>query len=605
MSTSTNNDNTSRKRRRALPPTPPVPSSTTANTTSRGSNNTNATTTSGRTSPIITTLSSNSTLILPSSNTGTNNTTTTTTTATTTTNSLNKLFPPVDPDDRIAALRKNSVLLYDAILNHAMQWGSLSLAWGPVIENQTNRTLVGVNKGENYLEEFNDEHTLYFSGRTDGTLEGDTWIGQPAELFVARVAIPKPRTTRRLALRFQETNKSNRVQILKRIIHPGGEINRVRALTTSPHIIVTHTDSETVYLWDTKLQPHRPLPEDLSHPGRKKRPEPYKCNIPDATLVGHTDGLKYALETFHNRIVSGSNNGTVLCWDVGNNIVDKTVSPRAMFKNGHTDSVEDCCFSPVDDNIIMSVSLDRSLLIWDARTEREPVSRVNNAHGDDINCCSWSHADSNMLLTGGSDCMANIYDLRKILNSDASVATVYRVPHSASLVNVRCSPHNPYFFLTADENSWVTLFSTNINAGAAPPTGTVIGDGPRIIFQHVGHRSPAVDLGWNMSSTCPEDVVIASVSDDSQDEAKGGGGTLQIWRVSEFATKNARVDPKWLREFEDALLPVRSGGNSGTTNTTMGSIGGGGGGGSASGSVSGGGGNRDDDSESDGGGGND
>ena len=46
--------------------------------------------------------------------------------------------------------------------------------------------------------------------------------------------------------------------------------------------------------------------------------------------------------------------------------------------------------------------------------------------------------------------------------------------------------------------------------------------------------------------------VLASVSDDSADEARGGGGTLQIWRINEFIYKSIK-DRDWAAEVDIAL----------------------------------------------------
>lgn len=470
----------------------------------------------------------------------------------------------VDVEERVAALRRNAALLYDCLIAHAMQWGSLSVCWGALETN--GRVVVGGDEAP-YPDEFNEEHSLYFSGRTDGSLEdpSQTWLGQPAELFVARVALPKPRTTRRNQLRYQEMNKSSRVAVLKRIIHPG-EVNRVRALTRAPHLIVAHADSPTVFLWDTKTQPHRAMPYDdkpeaaaaanggTSSAGfaggstaggskRKNSLKPtdrFKCSIPDLELVGHTAPVKYALDSLGSRVLSGSSDGVVLWWDAADYASPgsaapeprTTLRPRARFAanvaGGHTASVEDCCFSQGDESLALSVGQDRRLLVWDVRCATDgPCQAVADAHSDDVNCCSWSGPDPTRMLTGGSDRFAKVWDTRKL-----GAGAMQSLQHAGSLLNVRWSPHSSEVFAATDESSWFTIYR-----------------GGRVVFRHLGHRSPVVDFGWSPTS----DYCLASVSDDSQDEARGGGGTLHVWRVSELIVKASRIDPEWARELEAAL----------------------------------------------------
>ena len=308
----------------------------------------------------------------------------------------------VDVDTRVTAARRNYGLTHDALVAHGMQWGSLSVAWGAAeLATSTSRVLVG-EEGANlpYLQEYNDEQTLFYTTRTDGTFEEDdrTWTGQPAELIVARVAMPKRRTTKRTQMRYIEQHKSTRVQVFKRIIHPG-EVNRVRVLPAFPHMCATHTDSPTVFVWNANAQTHRALPSDArpdsaaaaaaaaaaaggegGNPsgsgggggggGGRKRPHAssantrLKCSVPDLELVGHTAAPKYALDASGTgaRFLSGSSAGTVLMWDVGDFVTGGAVpagvalhptrnipqlSPRCEFsKKGHTQSVEDCSFNP-------------------------------------------------------------------------------------------------------------------------------------------------------------------------------------------------------------------------------------------------------------------
>jgi len=191
---------------------------------------------------------------------------------------------------------------------------------------------------------YNDEQTLFFSQRTDGILNQTNrqWSGEPAELLVARVALPKPRTIPKFVLgRYQERSRSQRIVITKRIVHPG-EVNRIRSMPSQPHLIVTTTDSKPVFYWDTLSQPHRAQPS----------PDANKSSVPDLELLGHEGDCSInALDTASSSLVlSGGLDKLVVAWDIKDYQADssslgKSVSPRAVFK-GHTDTVEDCCFRP-------------------------------------------------------------------------------------------------------------------------------------------------------------------------------------------------------------------------------------------------------------------
>jgi histone-binding protein RBBP4 len=135
-------------------------------------------------------------------------------------------------------------------------------------------------------------------------------------------------------------------------------------------------------------------------------------------------------------------------------------------------------------------------------------------------------------LTGGSDNVVNIFDVRKL---DAPLSSI---PHAASVINVRWSPDDPNVFVTTDEAANLTMYRLD----ATTKKGEVV-------FQHLGHRTSVVDVQFNPF----QPWTLASVSDDSADEARGGGGTLQIWRVSEFVYKSM-ADKDWAEEMEQAFI---------------------------------------------------
>jgi len=457
-------------------------------------------------------------------------------------------------DERIALLRRNAPVLYDSFLHHNLQWGSLSVAWGSEVES-ANRVMVDANT---YPEEFNVEQTLYFSGRTDGVFDHDarTWSGSPGELFVGRVALPKPRTVPRTSIgKFQENNRSSRVGVVKRLIHPG-EVNRIRAFPLAPHMIATHTDSPTVFIWNTVTQPNRL--ENLSDDtkvidkdnkssmgastnttssststtggGRKKSGswiDPCRCSVPDLELVGHKQLAEYALDTKgDSKVLSGGSDKLVLLWSLQDGANEKNqVQPRMVFE-GHTAPVEDCSFRPnnAGEDRCCSVGQDRFLLLWDARSPKYS-ERCPDTHSADANCCAWNVND--LILTGGSDCVVNVFDIRKL-----DLPLTY-VEQKSSIINVRWSPDDPHVFAVTDEAANLTLYK--LDAGGVRKAD--------VFFQHLGHRTSVVDLQFNPS----QPWTMASVSDDSADEARGGGGTLQIWRVNEFVHRTMQ-DKEWVND---------------------------------------------------------
>ena len=290
--------------------------------------------------------------------------------------SSKKQTEEVSMEERLASVRRNAPVVYDSFLHHNLQWGSLSVAWGGEVD-AASRTIIDP---VNYPEEFNTEQTIYFAGRTDGTLDATnrTWTGSPGELFVGHVAVAKPRTVLRTSVgKFQESHRSTRVGVYKRIIHPG-EVNRVRPLPLAPHIIATHAEAPIVYVWNTLLQPNRTdgnsdtggNTSGASSTSKKKnvQTEPIKCSVPDVELGGHTGSAEFALDTKgYGSVLSGGADRLVLLWNLADTNFDNKnlLQPRSRFA-GHQAPIEDCSFKPLGDSAdssdqCCSVGQDRCL----------------------------------------------------------------------------------------------------------------------------------------------------------------------------------------------------------------------------------------------------
>nr|AGG38122.1 FVE-2 protein [Dimocarpus longan] len=416
-------------------------------------------------------------------------------------------------DDKYTQWKSLVPVLYDWLANHNLVWPSLSCRWGPQLEQAT----------------YKNRQRLYLSEQTDGSV--------PNTLVIANCEVVKPRVAAAEHIsQFNEEARSPFVKKYKTIIHPG-EVNRIRELPQNSKIVATHTDSPDVLIWDVEAQPNRHAVLGANH------------SRPDLILTGHQDNAEFALAMCPTEpyVLSGGKDKSVVLWSIQDHIAsssggsiikqnsegnDKnadgpTVSPRGIYY-GHEDTVEDVTFCPSSAQEFCSVGDDSCLILWDARVGSSPVVKVEKAHNADLHCVDWNPHDDNYILTGSADNSVRMFD-RRNLTSNGVGSPIHKFEgHKAAVLCVQWSPDKSSVFGSSAEDGLLNIWDYDkvgkkVEQGARSPSAPA-----GLFFQHAGHRDKVVDFHWNSS----DPWTVVSVSDDC--DTTGGGGTLQIWRMSDL-----------------------------------------------------------------------
>ncbi|PIN04788.1 hypothetical protein CDL12_22670 [Handroanthus impetiginosus] len=216
-----------------------------------------------------------------------------------------------------------------------------------------------------------------------------------------------------------------------------------------------------------------------------------------------------------------------------------TVQPRGIFQ-GHNYTIEDVQFNPSSAQEFCSVGNDSCLMLWDARTGSSPILKVERAHEADIHCVDWNPNDLNLILTGSADNTVRLYD-RRNLTSGAGGSPIHKFErgHNAPVQCVQWSPSKASVFGSAAEDGILNIWDLRKIADPITPEG--------LFFRHTGHRGKVVEFHWNAA----DPWTIVSVSDDG--EKVGGGGTLQIWRITDMLSREAEDVIKELDIFKDHI----------------------------------------------------
>ncbi|KAL2457668.1 WD-40 repeat-containing protein MSI4 [Abeliophyllum distichum] len=425
-------------------------------------------------------------------------------------------------------------VLYDWFAHHNLLWPSLSCRWGPVLETGT----------------YKNKQRLYLSEQTDQTV--------PNTLIIANCDIVKPRVAAANHIaNFNEDARSPFVKKYKTIIHPG-EVNRIRELPQNKNIVATHTDCPEVLIWDVEAQPNRQavLGAAESHP--------------DLVLSGHQDNAEFALamcpaEPF---VLSGGKDKSVVLWSIQDHVStlasdanqytgsagsivkaadNPSIGPRGVFQ-GHEDTVEDVQFCPSSSQQFCSVGDDSCLILWDARIGGNPVVKVEKAHNADLHCVDWNSHDENYILTGSADHTVSMFD-RRNLTSDGVRSPIHKFEgHTAPVLCVQWSPEKCSVFGTSAEDGLLNIWDYD-KVGQQKESGSKSSSAPPgLFFQHAGHRDKVVDFQWSGS----DPWTVVSVSDDG--EISGGGGSLQIWRMTDLLYRPEEEVLAELQKFKDHVV---------------------------------------------------
>ncbi|XP_042483367.1 WD-40 repeat-containing protein MSI4-like isoform X2 [Macadamia integrifolia] len=440
-------------------------------------------------------------------------------------------------------------IVYDWLAHHSLVWPSLSCRWGPQLEQAT----------------YKNRQRLYLSEQTDGSV--------PNTLVLANCEVVKPRVAAAEHIsQFNEEARSPFVKKFKTIIHPG-EVNRIRELPQNSKIVATHTDSPDVLIWDVEAQPNRHAVLGAAD------------SRPDLILTGHQDNAEFALAMCPTEpfVLSGGKDKSVVMWSIQDHISasatepvsakspgsgsssikhtskggDKasdspSVGPRGIYQ-GHEDTVEDVQFCPSSVQEFCSVGDDSCLILWDARAGTAPAVKVEKAHNADLHCVDWNPHDENLILTGSADTSVRMFD-RRNLTSGGVGSPIYKFEgHKAAVLCVQWSPDKSSVFGSSAEDGFLNVWDHEKVGKKKDRVGTRMPNSPPgLFFQHAGHRDKVVDFHWNAS----DPWTIVSVSDDC--ESTGGGGTLQIWRMSDLIYRPEEEVLAELEQFKAHVLTCSS-----------------------------------------------
>ncbi|KAG5241819.1 glutamate-rich WD repeat-containing protein [Salix suchowensis] len=265
---------------------------------------------------------------------------------------------------------------------------------------------------------------------------------------------------------------------LRKVAHSGC-VNRIRAMTQNPHICASWSDAGYVQGGSLVFN-----------------------QDPIFNFKGHKDE-GYAIDwspRVTGRLVTGDCNSCIRLWEPTSGA---TWNVDATLFTGYTASVEDLQWSPTEDHVFASCSVDGHIAIWDARLGKSPA--ILSRH-------IMQMLASVMLASGSDDGTFSIRDLRLLSTKseeDKSLVAHFEY-HKHPITSIEWSPHeastlaNMGSFSEKDEEEeaeFKAKTKEQVNAPADLP--------PQLLFVHQGQKD-LKELHWDAQIP---GMIVSTASD--------------------------------------------------------------------------------------------
>ncbi|KAL8542755.1 hypothetical protein ACS0TY_003582 [Phlomoides rotata] len=126
---------------------------------------------------------------------------------------------------------------------------------------------------------------------------------------------------------------------------------------------------------------------------------------------------------------------------------------------GHTASVEDLQWSPTEQHVFTSCSVDGNIAFWDIHLGKSSAVSIK-AHDADVNVITWNSLVSCMLASGSDDGTFSIRDQRLLKEADSVVARFDY--HKHPITSIEWSPHEASTLAVTSSDNQLTVWDLSL-----------------------------------------------------------------------------------------------------------------------------------------------
>lgn len=166
---------------------------------------------------------------------------------------------------------------------------------------------------------------------------------------------------------------------------------------------------------------------------------------------------------------------------------DSTLGDWEMSKSplkGHSASVEDVQWSPAEDSVLASCSVDTTVKIWDIRSAASKNSQITfQAHDTDVNVIAWNPACTYLLASGGDDGAFKVWDLRHLKRGGAITSIKW---HAGPVTSLQFQPREESVLAVASSDNRLTVWDFGVEKDENAKLGEDKDVPEQLMFLHQG-----------------------------------------------------------------------------------------------------------------------
>ncbi|QDZ22990.1 WD40 repeat domain-containing protein [Chloropicon primus] len=244
-------------------------------------------------------------------------------------------------------------------------------------------------------------------------------------------------------------------------VHHRGGINRIRCLKQQGSCIVASWgETGHVQVWD--LSSHmKMLSEEKIGPRTQKNKVKQVHQTPLHIAQHAVEGYALDWSRTNSSLLTGDCSGKIMLTRHDGTLVNWQTDSQGFA--GHSASVEDLQWSPAEDSVFASCSVDKTIKIWDTRQRGKPGLSYE-AHETDINVISWNSLTSCMIASGGDDGTMRIWDMRFISNKQYVANFDYC---KKAITSIEWSPYEGSMVATSSADNQICFWDLSVERDAA------------------------------------------------------------------------------------------------------------------------------------------